>query len=532
MATALISPNVPTSVALAQLTVSYGRVSLDEQKVGKGVASQHSENEEFGEEIGHPVTARYEDIGISAFSGKERPGFRALLRDIQAGLIAIVIVWHADRLTRDTSEADEFIKLCIDRGVTVWSQQRGGAYNFKRAAGRADFKRDIVKAEEESAHKGERVSLSHKRRALNGEWGGGVRPYGWGVDTGRVRSKCVNPRADVSERVYEDVPVLDMTQHRTNERDEIRSWAKDLLANVKMNQVVRSLNMRKVPTVSQADGRKIMRKGKNILTGKWSRETVIGILANPRVAGHAVWRGQVVKWNAFDPIITEEERQALITLFADPSRKTSPGNTPKWLGSLIYECAVCDDGSTLTVGANNKGEPAYRCGNCTRGKQLAVPLDQHVETLVIERLSRGDVTELIPATPEIDLAELQKESKELAQRKEAAGVSFGRGKISLAVLESATAEIDKRLGEIRALTTAAVAEHPLAPFLGADDASAVWEGLTLGRRREVLKALGRITVEPRKHPGAARVRPLLDTSAVVFTVKRPTPVQGEQELAA
>ena len=49
-----------------------------------------------------------------------------------------------------------------------------------------------------------------------------------------------------------------------------------------------------------------------------------------------MYRGEIVTRNAYEPILPEDVRQALITLFGDPARKTSPGNTPKWLGSLIY----------------------------------------------------------------------------------------------------------------------------------------------------------------------------------------------------
>ncbi|MEU9654823.1 recombinase family protein [Streptomyces chartreusis] len=524
----LIRPNLPQSVALAQLCVSYGRVSLDEQKTGKGVSSQHNENEDFAlEDVGRPVERHYSDIGISAFAQKrERPGFQDLLRDIEAGLIVIVIVWHADRLTRDTAEADEFIRLCVAKGVTLWSQQRGGPYNFKRAAGRADFKRDIVKAEEESAHKGERVSLSHKRRALNGEWGGGVRAYGWGVDTGRVRSKCVNPRADIEERVYEDVPVLDMRKHRPNERDEIRSWKKDLLSGVPMNQVLRSLNERKVPTVSETDGREVKRKGKNVLTQRWSRETVAGILTSPRVAGHAVWQGEIVKWNAFEGIITEDERQALITLFEDPSRKTTTGNTPKWLGSLIYLCGQClPDGVTAAQIDDIKEHerphvrqrckhpgtsmPLYLCNTCDKGRQPAPLLDEYIGALTVERLSRPDVIDLIrsegdgkPSAEELEA--LRDERAALLERKAALSRLFAQGQQSEAQLVSGTAEADKRLSEIAFKLTEAVGESPLAEFISAHEtAQQVWDRLTLGRRREVVRLLMYVVVRqaPRRKPG-------------------------------
>src|SRR5258708_7499815 len=76
-----------------------------------------------------------------------------------------------------------------------------------------ELRDDVNEAEYESEHRGERVALARKRQARNGDYGGGVRPYGWGVDTGRVRSVCVNPKAPAMERRYEDRPVLDMTRH-------------------------------------------------------------------------------------------------------------------------------------------------------------------------------------------------------------------------------------------------------------------------------------------------------------------------------
>ena len=120
----------------------------------------------------------------------------------------------------------------------------------------------MTEAEYECDHRGERVALARKRQARKGEYGGGVRPYGWGVDTGRVRSVCVNPKAPAMERRYEDRPVLDMTRHSPAEAAEIRRWADDLLAGVSMNQVLRDLAARGVPTVAVTDGRVVRRDGK------------------------------------------------------------------------------------------------------------------------------------------------------------------------------------------------------------------------------------------------------------------------------
>jgi site-specific DNA recombinase len=78
----------------------------------------------------------------------------------------------------------------------------------------------------------------------------------------------------------------------------------------------------------------------------WNSKTLQQILTHPRTSGHVVYRGEIIRRNVYPPILDEDIRQSLITLFADPARKTSPGNTPKWLGSLIYRCGVCTDGTT------------------------------------------------------------------------------------------------------------------------------------------------------------------------------------------
>src|SRR5450759_2570693 len=123
---------------------------------------------------------------LSAFSGVERPDYERMLADIRAGRIGSVTIWHANRLHRSTEEVNAFIGLARERKVRLFSTTRGGEYNLGKAAGRKQLRDDTSEAEYESEHRGERVALARKRQARNGDYGGGVRPYGWGVDTGRV----------------------------------------------------------------------------------------------------------------------------------------------------------------------------------------------------------------------------------------------------------------------------------------------------------------------------------------------------------
>ncbi|HEX6526517.1 MAG TPA: recombinase family protein [Streptosporangiaceae bacterium] len=475
---------------------AYARKSLDRAGTMAGVESQHQDNDEFAEELGFTITRYYTDNDLSAYSGVERPEFDRLMDDIAAGKIGTLVIWHANRFLRNTDDVNAFIRLARAKQVRVFSTAKGAEYRLDKAAGRKELRNDITEAEYESDHRGERVALARKRQARQGAYGGGVRPYGWGVDSGRVRSVCANPKAPPMERVYEDRPVLDMTRHNPVEAGEIRRWADDLLSGVSMNHLLRDLAERKVPTVAMTDERAVRRNGKQAQHGGWNSRTVQQILTHPRTSGHAVYKGQIVTRNAYQPILPDDVRQALLTLFSDPARKTSPGNTPKWLGSLIYRCGKCKDGTTMTVRRNTSGTPVYRCrrhGHCCWPAERT---DKYVENVIVARLSRDDVSDLIPHEAEVDVAALRDELVVCDTRKNGAAQSYARGGIDEAQLETITAELDHRMAEIRAELNAATSHSPLSAFAMTDDARRTWDELTIGRKREITRILLTVTLPP------------------------------------
>ncbi len=479
-----------------RLDAEYCRISRDRRGAAEGVETQQAENAEAAGELGVTIAESYLDNDLSAFSGVDRPAYERLLADIAADRIGMLIIWHANRLHRSTDEVNPFIRLARAHGLRLFSTTKGGFYNLGKASGRKELRDDTSEAEYESEHRGERVTIARKRQARQGLYGGGVRPFGWGVDSGRVRSVCVNPKAAAMERRYEDRPVLDMTRHNQAEAGEIRRWASDLLSGVPLAQVLRDLAGRGVPTVSAADARSVRRNGKTATHGGWNSRTIRQILTHPRTSGHVVYRGTIVTRNAYEPILTDDIRQALITLFADPRRKTSPGNTPKWLGSLIYRCGACLDGTTLTVRYSNRGVACYRCrakGHCS---WPAGRVDAHVENVIVARLSRPDVTGLIPHAREVDVAGLREELVACDARKKGAAQIFARGGIDEEQLETVTAEVDQRITEIRAELSAATAQSPLADFAATEDARGTWEGLSVGRKREIVRLLLTVTLPP------------------------------------
>src|SRR5262249_48221949 len=157
----------------------------------------------------------------------------------------------------------------------------------------------------------------------------------------------------------------------------------------------RDLKDRGVLTVAQKDGRVIRRNGREVPHGGWGSRAIKQILTYPRTSGHSVYQGKIVRRNAFPAIIEEDRRQALIALLADPARKMFPGNTPRWLGSLIYRCGACDDGGAMVVRKNGQGRFVYRCrkrGNCT---WPAIEVDKYIENVMVGLLHRDNITEMI-----------------------------------------------------------------------------------------------------------------------------------------
>ncbi|MFW5416335.1 recombinase family protein [Nocardiopsis sp. CNT-189] len=453
---------------------SYARIS-DNDGAGPGVGTgdQHRRNRKRGQAEGITIAHELTDDDRSAYDETVvRGDYEKLLSLVRGGHIRFVLVKHADRLHRQPAQAEEFLRLARSRGLIVVTAS-GFRYHFDSAEGRKAFRAAAVDASYESEHRGERVADSHERRALEGEYrGGSRRPFGWGVPTGvyrRVRDKKTGKSRDVE--------ILDMSRHRPAEAEEIRRWKRELLAGVDQAQVLRSIPM---PTVTGND--------------RWTARTMQQILTNPRTSGHSVHRGEIVARDVWPAILTDDEREALRALFADPARKTAPGNQPKWLGSLIYRCGICDDGTTMTC-RYVEGNRVYRCKDRGHCQRAAEAIDAYITQVAIKRLSRDDVADLVTSGPGIDVAALREQAAVCTQRKSDAALQFAAGAIDAAQLATITEALNTQISKATAQLAEVARESPLAEFIGAD-ARTVWQQAGLGRQREILRALFTITLHP------------------------------------
>jgi site-specific DNA recombinase len=347
----------------------------------------------------------------------------------------------------------------------------------------------VAMANKSSRDTARRVARAKQRMAEAGQsFGGGLRPYG-----------------------YED----DHMTTREDEAAEIRRAADGILAGVSLGQIAASLRDRGIPTATGG--------------ARWEAVTVRDILLRPRNAGLMVYRPDgtgkagpptVTRISAGAPwpaILPEHQWRAVAAILTDPSRRNGPGPTPKHLGSGIFRCGRCDDGTTLVVCRSETGPTRHARYTCSPHRQRNdLPfaqrkwhlsrsvriVDEFVTEAVIARLERPDAADLLPSQADgADVASLRTEAASIRELLNDLGRSFARGRIDLLQLEAGSAELRARLTEIESILASLTDTSPLAGVAGRADAREIWDGLDLGRRRAVLRALVDVALMPARKLG-------------------------------
>ncbi|MFD1985674.1 recombinase family protein [Mesorhizobium newzealandense] len=152
--------------------------SLDAQREAceSYVASQRSEGWVL-------VPDRYDDGGISGAT-LERPGLKRLLRDVEAGLVDVVVVYKIDRLSRSLTDFSRLVELFEANSVTFVSITQ--SFNTTTSMGRltlnillsfAQFEREVI---------GERIRDKFAASRRKGMWMGGNVPFGYRVENRKL----------------------------------------------------------------------------------------------------------------------------------------------------------------------------------------------------------------------------------------------------------------------------------------------------------------------------------------------------------
>ena len=140
----------------------------------------------------------YDDGGISGGT-LERPALQRLLRDIEAGLIDVVVVYKIDRLSRSLTDFAKLVDVFERRNVTFVSVTQ--QFNTTTSMGRltlnillsfAQFEREVI---------GERIRDKFAASRKKGMWMGGWPPLGYEVQNRRL--VVVEREAALVRRIFD-----------------------------------------------------------------------------------------------------------------------------------------------------------------------------------------------------------------------------------------------------------------------------------------------------------------------------------------
>jgi DNA invertase Pin-like site-specific DNA recombinase len=246
----------------------------------------------------------YDDGGISGGT-LERPALQRLLRDVEAGLIDVIVVYKIDRLSRSLTDFAKLVEVFERHNMTFVSVTQ--QFNTTTSMGRltlnillsfAQFEREVI---------GERIRDKFAASRKKGMWMGGWPPLGYEVE---------NRRLVVVER---EAALVRRNFDRFAKTGSALAVARELNAAGEVTK-------RRVC----ADG---VRGGKH-----WTKGAVYKVLGNRVYLGEAVHKG-IAYPGEHAAIVDQRTWDKAHTVMAEPAHRrgaVTRAEVPALLKGLIY----------------------------------------------------------------------------------------------------------------------------------------------------------------------------------------------------
>ncbi|HZU50412.1 MAG TPA: recombinase family protein, partial [Sphingomicrobium sp.] len=126
---------------------------------------------------------RYDDGGISGGT-MERAGLKALLADVAAGKVDVIVIYKIDRLTRSLADFARIVELLEKHGASFVSVTQ--SFNTKTSMGRLMLHVLLSFAQFEREVGAERVRDKIAASKAKGMWMGGTVPLGYDTVDGKL----------------------------------------------------------------------------------------------------------------------------------------------------------------------------------------------------------------------------------------------------------------------------------------------------------------------------------------------------------
>lgn len=437
----------------------YTRMSLARMDDQTKTDDQERICRDLAARLGWEVAQTYTDNNKSAWQhNRRRPGWDAMLADVEGGRIAAIVVYHGDRLIRQPMDLEKLLELARGKGVRLASP--AGERDLDSAEDQFILSIEAAMARRESANISRRQKARFERMRRQGKvmaGGPGGRRFGFA--------------SDGVTHVEDECGVVREIARRTAGRESAGSIAADLEA-------------RGIRTPA----------GKPVDRGSIKR-----MMANPRYAGLMPDGETRAAW---EPVLDRETwERARLVVQARSAGHVQDSWRARWLLSGIAVCGYPGCGRPMRIAhVTSRGyrTVVYSCskrdtGGCGKVHRSARHLETYVSARVVHLLNDPRQPEgELPAPPDrmpewTALAAERADTERLAQDYAS---SPGRLRLLMARLDS----IDARMAELREREAGDARSRLLGRYRGITREQ--FAGLPLDVRRALVAASYRVVVLP------------------------------------
>ncbi|MBL3753006.1 recombinase family protein [Mycobacteroides abscessus] len=474
----------------------------------------------------------YTDDGFSATTGKDRPAWRKVRADIEAGQYDVLVAWKIDRLYRNPQELEnEVLPLARSAKVVIWTHD-GGEYQPDREEAVMSLRLQGAVGEFESSRKAARQRRAAKQRAKAGLPWWPSRPFGFAYTEGtqrKVKGELVyklKPQKDENGNTLRDeddnpigIPGTETPVWEVPPRPELDDEGKaqldpDEAALIKAayEHVLAEGSLRAIAATWNEAG---------VTTPKgntWTGAAVLRLLCNPRNAGLRTHgyrstsgtRGLHVddttpegNWPA---IVDRDVFNGVVTILSNPQRSTTVYGS-KYLMTGIALCGACEGPMApgWTSGAKGKTKTKiYRCDACHKIVRNMDAVDALVIDRAVQRLSRDDARELLVHRKREDTTELRTQADVVRAKIQKVEQDYADELIEAQDLKARRDNLRAQLRVINSQLEDANRARVFEGFIGAKDVHAYFLAAGLDRQRAVINALMTVTILPTVKGGKFR----------------------------
>jgi DNA invertase Pin-like site-specific DNA recombinase len=466
----------------------YARISNDPSKTddgtprrggdGLGVERQQEDCRALADALGWEVVTVLVDNDTSAYSGKVRPGFEALLDEMKRGEVDAVIVWHTDRLYRSMKDLERLIEIAEAAKTSIRAVQ-GGEIDLSTSAGRMVARILGSVARQESEHMSERRVRFNRQKAEAGKWQTANRVFGY-----TMTGEPLEPEATA-----------------------VRQAVVDVLAGKSIQQVARDWNALGLKTTLAGRVQKNPHTGEDVtVSGQWTGRRVRRLLVNPRYAAiktHTDKSGKVTEYQGnWTPLIDIDTHRGLVSYLSDPSRIKCTSYERKYLGSNLYVCGRCDGPMKAAMPGKTADRPhnrktrAYACRDHAHVVRAGEPVDDYVSATILERMTQPDAADLL-ANQGVDISALSVQREALQRKLDRHTDDYDNDIIDHGQFTKLSTSTRNKLAMIDRQLADATRTSPAAALVAAGaNAWEVWQAMSPTQRAQAVDEVCVVTILP------------------------------------